>query len=348
VDKADAPAVDIQQAGGAFQRLTFSVVVFLGALGAIALLGTLSLAVILAQVVALVLLGFAPVALIVGIFPGAGHDVFRGWLAKLATAIFIKALYSLVIALVVAVSAALTAATDSLGFLFAFGLQTLFFWALFVYRKQITSRLVAATTGAANRPGMPRLSVVQRGASAAAAPVTALVGFTRRGRDRGQESALAGTETAPDVNGTAPAPAAVGTGHEHDTVPVLRRNGHPATPATPATATFADPPRAPAADPFAAPRANDTDAPTAGHVAAPSPARFDDPVEARSGDNSQVDVTSVAGPSRMTAGDPLHAGAPAAGGALFSRDATPRSAHEDVMRRARELRERQRGEEPRG
>src|SRR4051812_40088792 len=30
VDKADAPAVDIQQAGGAYQRLTFSVVVFIG------------------------------------------------------------------------------------------------------------------------------------------------------------------------------------------------------------------------------------------------------------------------------------------------------------------------------
>ena len=71
------------------------------------LLGFLSLAVILAQVVALVLLGFAPVALIIGIFPGAGHDFFRGWLTKLATAIFIKALYSLVIAIVVAVSAAL-------------------------------------------------------------------------------------------------------------------------------------------------------------------------------------------------------------------------------------------------
>ena len=124
VDKADAPAVDIQQAGGAFQRLTFSVVVFIGALGAIALLGFLSLAVILAQVVALVLLGFAPVALVIGIFPGAGHDFFRGWLTKLATAVFIKALYSLVIALVVAVSAALASATDELGFLFAFGLQT--------------------------------------------------------------------------------------------------------------------------------------------------------------------------------------------------------------------------------
>ena len=41
VDKADAPAVDIQQAGGAYQRLTFSVVVFIGALGAVVLLGTL-------------------------------------------------------------------------------------------------------------------------------------------------------------------------------------------------------------------------------------------------------------------------------------------------------------------
>ena len=55
------------------------------------------------------------------------------------------------IAVVVAVSAALTASTGSLGFLFAFGLQTIFFWAIFLYRKQITSRLVAATTGSAGR-----------------------------------------------------------------------------------------------------------------------------------------------------------------------------------------------------
>src|SRR4051794_350419 len=55
---------------------------------------TLSLAVILAQVVALVLLGFAPGALVIGIFPSAGHDLFRAWLGKFATAVFIKALYS--------------------------------------------------------------------------------------------------------------------------------------------------------------------------------------------------------------------------------------------------------------
>jgi hypothetical protein len=162
VDKADAPAVDAQQAGGAFQRLTLSVILFVGTLGAVALLGFLSLAVILAQVVPLVLLGFAPVALVVGIFPGAGHAFFRAWLTKLATAIFIKALYSLVIAIVVAVSAALTASTGSLGFLFAFALQTIFFWAIFIYRKQITSRLVGATTGGADGMQMPRMTVAER------------------------------------------------------------------------------------------------------------------------------------------------------------------------------------------
>jgi hypothetical protein len=205
VDKADSPAVDIQQAGGAFERLTFSVIVLLGALGAVVLLGFLSLAVILAQVVALVLLGFAPVALVIGIFPGAGHDFFRGWLTKLATAIFIKALYSLVIAIVVAVSAALTASTDSLGFLFAFGLQTLFFWAIFLYRKQITSRLVQATTGSSER--MPKMNVVQRGADVAKRPFTALVGVTRR--ERSQESALAGAPATTEPPMTAGEPLQV-------------------------------------------------------------------------------------------------------------------------------------------
>ena len=236
VDKADSPAVDIQQAGGAFERLTFAVIVLLGTLGAVVLLGFLSLAVILAQVVALVLLGFAPVALVIGIFPGAGHAFFRGWLAKLATAIFIKALYSLVIAIVVAVSAALAASTDSLGFLFAFGLQTIFFWAIFIYRKQITARLVAATTGSGTSERLPKMPAIQRGADAAKRPFTALVGITRGSKERRpQESVLAGgaaqshdapapPQTAADGNGRADVPA--------PSVTPLHGNG--AAPATPA------------------------------------------------------------------------------------------------------------------
>jgi hypothetical protein len=218
VDKADSPAVDVQQPDGAYQRLTLAVIVFLGALGAVALLGFLALAVILAQVVALVLLGFAPVALVIGIFPGAGHEFFRRWLIKLATAIFIKALYSLVIAIVVAVSAALATATASLGFLFAFGLQTTFFWAIFLYRKEITARLVAATTGAAHHERPSRMTVVERGAHIAAQPVTALVGRSRRGPEEvaGQESALGVGAVAPSPGGTAP--------YDHD-VPVVAPAG---------------------------------------------------------------------------------------------------------------------------
>jgi hypothetical protein len=235
VDKADSPAVDIQQQGGAFQRLTLAVVVLVGSLGAVALLGFLSLAVILAQVVALVLLGFAPVALVVGIFPGFGHAFFRSWLAKLATAVFIKALYSLVLAIIVAVSAALAGATDSLGFLFAFGLQTIFFWAIFLYRKQISARLLAATTGGGGQA--PRMTVMQRGAEVATKPFSALAGFAvgrASERDGKQESALdpaegvkgdgAATESAP--------PAPMPPTHPH-TPPIAApsaRNGHVAEP----------------------------------------------------------------------------------------------------------------------
>ena len=223
VDKADTPAVDIQQAGGAFQRLTFATVVFVGALGAVVLIGFLSLAVILAQVVALVLLGFAPVALVIGIFPGAGHEFFRNWLAKLATAVFVKVLYSLVIAIVVAVSAALASATGSLGFLFAFGLQTLFFWAIFLYRKQITARLVAATTGAAFER-LPRMTLMQRGAHAAGRPLSALGAVTGLGATRAarQESALAGGAETASLDGTA---ASEGASPSHH-LPLVHANGN--------------------------------------------------------------------------------------------------------------------------
>src|SRR4051794_35066092 len=161
----------------------------------IVLLGFLSLAVILAQVIALVLLGFAPVALVIGIFPRAGHDFFKVWLGKLATAVFIKALYSLVLAIVVAVSAALADSTSSLGFLFSFALQGIFFWAIFLYRKQITARLVAATTGHYHGERPPQTTMVRQGARAATRPFNALVSMPRRGKDRGderQQSVLAG------------------------------------------------------------------------------------------------------------------------------------------------------------
>jgi hypothetical protein len=343
VDKADAPAVDAQQAGGAFQRLTFAALVFLGALGAVALLGFLALAVMLAQVVALVLLGFAPVALIIGIFPGAGHEFFRSWLAKLATAVFIKALYSLVIAIVVAVSAALTASTDSLGFLFAFGLQTLFFWAIFVYRKQITARLVGATTGASANERLPRPTVVQKGAHVATHPFTALIGVTRgRGSERPgkQDSALSGATSADSSNGATPV-AGAGTHPERSSAsmsgPGRAASGNGHDPAHLASRGNGAARRMTAGDP---PRANSA---PSGRASADNAGAVPDSSQERhlTPDPQAVPGAPTATATRADRHDP---DAP---------DATPRTSHEDVMRRARELRERQRervssGEQRRG
>ena len=326
VDKADAPAVDIQQAGGAFQRLTVAAVIFAGSLGAVCLLGFLSLAVILAQVVALVLLGFAPIVLVIGIFPGAGHDVFKAWLGKLATAVFIKALYSLVIAIVVAVAGALTSATDSLGFLFAFGLQTLFFWAIFIYRKHITARLVSATTGAAHHDHMPQMTVVQRGANMAARPFSSLVGVTRRGgndqdgESRQQQSALVGGEsgaasptaanpaaTSPPPATASPSPAAASSVHANDAH--VHAHGSVDVHGSPPRRSQLTP-----GDPLMAPAAK-----VNGETQPPAP----------SVDHGSEPI-------------PIHAAAARRAAEQDRLEATPRASHEDVMRRARELRERQR------
>jgi TrbL/VirB6 plasmid conjugal transfer protein len=335
VDKADAPAVDIQQAGGAFQRLTLALVIFVGALGMICLLGFLALAMILAQIVALVLLGFAPVALVIGILPRGGHEFFRNWLGKLATAIFIKALYSLVIAIVVAVSAALASATESLGFLFAFALQAIFYWAIFLYRKQIAARLVTATTGARqDGERLPRMTAVQRGASIATHPFGALLAIPRRGNDRRderQESALAGGGPAHGANGTGTLDLDGRPGGEQPTAPHASANGH----------------RAPVVSDDEAPERPNGDAATRDTGSAAGPR-----VVTHRGAGLSAEASSAPPHQGGSSGDSVGARAngsarDATPAAPEAEGASPRATHEDVMQRARELRERQRAHDDR-
>ncbi|MCA1699627.1 MAG: hypothetical protein LC790_12305, partial [Actinobacteria bacterium] len=127
----DKPAADQMQAGGQFGRLVLAIVIFVGELGAILLLGALSIGVILAQVIVLLLLAFAPVVLVLAILPGRGHQVFLGWLARMGTFLLRKFLYSLVIAVLLAIGAALMTVSANLGWFMAFGLQATFFWAIF-------------------------------------------------------------------------------------------------------------------------------------------------------------------------------------------------------------------------
>jgi len=145
--KADEPAAEAMGKGGQYQRLLLSIVILAGEVGAFLLLGALALGVILAQILLLTLLCFAPVALLLAVFPGRGHDFFRSWVAKLAGYLARKVIYSLILAIVLAACQALGDATSNLGWLLAFVLQAAFLWAVFIQRDRLTRDLLTATAG---------------------------------------------------------------------------------------------------------------------------------------------------------------------------------------------------------
>ncbi|HEY1853129.1 MAG TPA: hypothetical protein VGG40_00950 [Solirubrobacterales bacterium] len=144
---ADKPATDAMEEGGQSQRLWLSLLIAVGELGALLLLGSLSIGVILAQVLLLLLLAFSPVALVAAAIPGRGHDFFKSWLEKLGGYLLRKAAYSLVLAVLLAVNAAIGDATSQLGWLFSFGLQAAFFWAVLIQRRTLAAGIVGIATG---------------------------------------------------------------------------------------------------------------------------------------------------------------------------------------------------------
>lgn len=219
---ADKPATDAMEEGGQYQRLLLALVLFVGELGAFLLLGALSVGVILAQVLLLLLLAFSPVALIAAVIPGRGHDFFKGWLEKLAGYLLRKAAYSLILAVLLAVTAALSSATDQLGWLMSFGLQSLFFWAVFLQRRTLADSLIGIATGP-KAPGrdasLKLLSVyaggriagrlsrpLRRGARSASGRAGRVIGAVGgRGADSDRHRApLFGTSSSRPVGGDAP------------------------------------------------------------------------------------------------------------------------------------------------
>ena len=143
----DKPATDAMEQGGQYQRLLLALVVMLGELGAVLLLGSLSVSVLLAQMVVLLLARFAPVALVAGIVPGRGHDLFKNWARHMTTYLVRKAAYSLVLAVLLAALAALQDATPNLGWLLSFVMQSMFMWMVFLHRAKLAGTITAAVSG---------------------------------------------------------------------------------------------------------------------------------------------------------------------------------------------------------
>jgi hypothetical protein len=147
--------------GGQYQRLLLSIVIALGELGAFLLLGALAVGVITAGIEFLFLLAFAVVALLIGMFPGRGHEFFRTWLTKLAGYLARKVIYSVILVVVLAVCRALDDATSNLGWLLAFTLQAGFLWSVFLQRKRLTADFLGATVGSkADQGGNQRLQAL--------------------------------------------------------------------------------------------------------------------------------------------------------------------------------------------
>jgi hypothetical protein len=151
VGVADKPATDAMEQGGQSERLMIAAVVFVGELGAFFLVGALSIGVIVSQVLALLVLSFSPVVLLFSVVPGRGHGLVQGWLIRLGTLLLRKAAYSLVLAVVLAVNAALASATSQMGWLMSWGLQGVFFWTVFFQRHRLAGTLTAATIGREDR-----------------------------------------------------------------------------------------------------------------------------------------------------------------------------------------------------
>jgi hypothetical protein len=147
----DKPVTDAMEKGGQYQRLLLALVILLGELGAFLLLGSLCVSVLLAQMVVLLLAGFAPPALIAAIIPGRGHELFKTWAGQLATYLVRKAAYSLVLAVLLAVIAALQDATTNLGWLLSFALQSMLMWMVFLHRHKLAGQITAAISG--QQPG---------------------------------------------------------------------------------------------------------------------------------------------------------------------------------------------------
>jgi hypothetical protein len=201
----DEPAAEAMGKGGQYQRLLLAIVIAFGELGAFLLLGALALSVILAQVLLLLMLAFAPVALVVGVFPGRGHDFFRAWLSRLVGFLARKVVYSLILALVLTVCQALADSTSNLGWLMSFLLQAAFLWAVFLQRHRLSSELLAVPAGPqAARDGVARLQALYY-----TSRLTRMAGLHRRH----QPASPATGGGAPE--GGAPSPLNQPPGSEH-------------------------------------------------------------------------------------------------------------------------------------
>lgn len=191
----DRPAVDIQQEGGAGDRLMVSVLIFVGNLGVALLVGGIALGIILAQLLLLVFAGLSPFAMVAAALPGRGHDFFRLWAGQMILWFTRKVVYALVLVVILAVAGALQAGTAGTPWLVGYGLVVAFFWILLAKRDSITDMFSRLSAVNRDTPGGTELSGRER--RIAYAPISMAAGGAYLSARALARDAQASGETAP-------------------------------------------------------------------------------------------------------------------------------------------------------
>jgi hypothetical protein len=145
IDKTDAPAVDMMQAGGAEQRLFYVFLIVICMAGGVLLLGLICIGVVFAQIALLLLVMLSGFMLLAAVYPGA-HGAFEKWLSLLGKVLVGKIVYALMLGAVLSTSAGLLAIGTTLGYFVAFLLQSTLYLGVFFKRKVILEMVTSRKT----------------------------------------------------------------------------------------------------------------------------------------------------------------------------------------------------------
>lgn len=143
IDRTDAPAVDMMQAGGALQRFVYVALMIVCIVFGALLLGLLSIASLFAQIALLVLVLIVVFMILAALFPPL-HGIYMKSLSLLRDVLVGKAVFALLLAVVFSTSGILLKLGGQDGYFVAFGVQALLFGGVFIKRKAILAKATSS------------------------------------------------------------------------------------------------------------------------------------------------------------------------------------------------------------
>lgn len=182
VSDSDRERVALQRKDATPMRVALLALVALGLTGCLVLIGWLTVRILLAGLLTLMLLLAAPVVLLLPALGAGGREQFIGWAKRLLSAVIAKAIYALLLALVLTVNTVVTSLDGELPWLAAWLVACVFWWGVLLKRDELLAWISigdpAHKQGTlqrayyATRVARPLTRTARRAAATAALPAT--------------------------------------------------------------------------------------------------------------------------------------------------------------------------------